>query len=53
MNVMTKTSSDRGRREAALHRANIAAGFYNIVDGRRLAAAQAVDVIDPGTGAFP
>lgn len=37
MNVMTNTSSDRARREAALQRANIAAGFYNLVDGQRLA----------------
>ena len=49
---MTKTSSDRAHREAALQRVDIGAGFYNIVDGRRLAAAQTLDVIDPGTGAF-
>jgi hypothetical protein len=51
MNVMSNTSSDRARREAALQRANIAAGFYNLVDGQRLAAAQMLDVIDPATGA--
>ena len=40
------------RRKAALQRANIAAGFYNIVDGQRLATAQTLNVIDPGTAAF-
>ncbi len=49
---MNNTSSDRARREAALQRANIGAGFYNLVDGQRLATAQTLDVIDPGTGAF-
>ena len=49
---MTTTSSVQARREAALQRANIGAGFYNTVDGQRLAAAQTLDVIDPGTGAF-
>jgi acyl-CoA reductase-like NAD-dependent aldehyde dehydrogenase len=52
MNVMPNTSSDRGRREAALQRANITAGFYNLVDGKRLAAAQTLDVIDPANGAI-
>ena len=52
MNVMANTSSDRARREAALQRADIGAGFYNLVDGQRLATAQTLDVIDPGTGAF-
>jgi hypothetical protein len=51
MNVMTNSSSVRARREAALQRANIGAGFYNLVDGQRLAAAQTLDVIDPSTGA--
>jgi acyl-CoA reductase-like NAD-dependent aldehyde dehydrogenase len=51
MNVMTNASSAHARREAALQRANTGAGFYNIVDGQRLAAAQTLDVIDPSTGA--
>src|SRR5260370_37889692 len=49
---MTNTSSAQARREAALQRADIGAGFYKLVDGQRLATAQTLDVIDPGTGAF-
>jgi hypothetical protein len=50
MNVMTNNSSVRARREAALQRADIGAGFHNLVGGQRLAAAQTMDVIDPATG---
>ena len=44
---MTNTSSVRARREAALQQADITAGFYNLLDGQRLAAAQTLDVTDP------
>jgi acyl-CoA reductase-like NAD-dependent aldehyde dehydrogenase len=50
--MMTNISSLQARREAALQRADIGAGFYNLVDGQRLATGQTLDVIDPGTGAF-